>query len=225
MTPAKPILFAGLSCLAMLAPAACQRLEAPASPTQETPAPAAPAATPEEAALWLDFRDAEARRMLDTPAPLRKGAGLGLARLENGAPAPIGPADRAAWETIGQRLAGRFGAVTPIAPIAAEIAAEAAPNPEPPLASLRRAAAMQRLDYVLIYRTHPRQGRERPARAEAALLDVRTGFLLASLQAEAGETGAADAAQALTALGPHLEDLARRMDVAAMRESPALPPP
>lgn len=230
-------------CLASsLVLAACTVAEAP--PSKSAPKPAAPAATttapaaplaPAEADAAALARELEIERLYRSALPFRRGGAFGLALVDETTSPVVAPAEaRAAWEKAAERLRGRFGALRPVTPLAADLAQGADPAAQTPTLRLRRAGAAQGLDYLIVYRLDTEAaggaglfsgGARTTARAEAAILDVRTGAVLGAVatdpSAPAKSEGEARAA-AMTALGDALDGLGRRLDADAMRA--AAPP-
>lgn len=230
-------------CLASgLALAACSPAEAPApkSAAAAPVRPAAPAAiAPPLSAAEADAaalaRELEIERLYRSALPFRRGGAFGLALVDEGAAPIVAPPEaRAAWDKAAERLRGRFGALRPVTPLATDLAQGADPSQQTPTMRLRRAGAAQGLDYLIVYRLEVDQagsgglfgrGARYAARAEAAILDVRTGAVLGAVAtdptAPATSESAARAA-AMTALGDALDGLGRRLDADAMRA--AAPP-
>jgi hypothetical protein len=161
----------------------------------------------------------------------------------SGAPMAQGAAERAAWVALRAELEPRLGALIDTAPLSVRLSGEPTRDRT---ALLRRAGALQGLDYVLAYEIRstisqapraifvaPRWRGE--AAAEAVLIDVASGGIVGTAQAEAAidsrtlaapELGApplevrtrtALDAAAVSALGVDLDRLARRLETEAMR--------
>jgi hypothetical protein len=165
-------------------------------------------------------------RLLRAAAPYRRGGAFGLVFVDGISPAAAPPEAAPTWAKLAERLRGRFGTLRTLTPLAADLAAGAAD--EPPSVLLRRAAATQGLDYLVVSRLRLEPGRPKgligggaPTRAaaEAAIMDVRRGAILGGVETALAE--ADDAAQARTrallALGDELDILGRRLDAEAMR--------
>ncbi len=224
----------GLIFVSALAVGACSPPQQPAPAPNSAPSlPAAPL-TAEELNARAGARDADIARLMKTAAPYRRGGRFGLVLLTpDGAGLPDA-LDEAAWAPIAARLQGRFGALTRLTPMQVELAQSPDLPGVAPAEAIRRAGAMQRLDYILIYRVDLSETRtggildrgraSASARVEASVLDVASGGLIASASATSQSTpedkrAAPDSARAaaLTALGPELEAMARDLDAQAMR--------
>lgn len=200
---------------------------APAKPTATSP-PAVDPARAQELAL---ARDLEIERLYRAVRPYRRGGVVGIAYLDGVMPASPPQAAAAEWTRAAERLRGRFGDLRPLTPLTVDLAADPDLAGADPATLLRRAAAMQGLDYVLIYRLSApvaaRRGwfggaTETPSasQAEAAILDVRTGSILGSVTARPDAKAGAEGdprGQATAALIAELETLGRRLDADAMR--------
>lgn len=223
-----------------LAAAACS--PPPRAPTPASAPPAAPAApvSAEELTARASARDADISRLMKSAAPYRRGGRFGLVLLNPDGAALPDAIDEAAWAPIAARLQGRFGDLTRLTPMQVELAQSPDLPAAAPAEAIRRAGAMQRLDYILIYRIELSAARTggvldrgratASARVEASVLDVASGGLIASASASAQSTpadkrSAPDSARAnaLAALGPELETMARDLDAQAMRAAVAGP--
>jgi uncharacterized small protein (DUF1192 family) len=226
------ILFWGLA-LNACSPQPQTAPEPAAAAKAGSPAPIAPLSV-EELNARAAARDADIARLMKTAAPYQRGGRFGLVLLTpQGAGLPDA-VDEAAWAPIAARLQGRFGPLTRLTPMQVELAQSPDLPAAAPAEAIRRAGAMQRLDYILIYRVELSQMRtggaldrgraNAAARVEASVLDVASGGLIASASASAQSTpgdkrAAPDSARAaaLAALGPELEAMARDLDAQAMR--------
>jgi hypothetical protein len=194
------------------------------APAQQAAAARAPAA-PGEAATAALARDLEIDRILRTAPVYRRGGAFGLVLVDGMKPIAPPPEAAVAWAGLAERLRGRFGALRPVTPLAADLAA--GDPSETDAMRLRRAGAVQRLDYLIVYRLRETQVKtgwfsaaKTSATAEAAILDVRSGAVLGGITApptQALPDPAAARQAAVTALGAALDDLGRRLDADAMR--------
>ncbi|MEO0467077.1 MAG: hypothetical protein AAF216_11095 [Pseudomonadota bacterium] len=160
--------------------------------------------------------DADVMRIAQIEPQLEFPARIGLARIQWGQLQTI-PADEAAiWQKMAEQIGPEMGDFIPVSPLIAEMVAE----PRAPgrssaanvIADVRRGAARQHLDYVLIYEVGtskrerandiavadltiigmfvlPTRGVEVEASASAILLDVRNGYPYATLTGHAEENG------------------------------------
>lgn len=146
--------------------------------------------------------DADVRRIAAVEPALIFPARIGLARIENGRLTAVPAAEAEIWAGSAETLGGSYGEFVPVSPlIAAMVAPASAPDTRTARAvgDIRRGAARQHLDYVLVYEVTARSGREAnalsftdlsiigmyvlPTRnvkvsgaANAVLLDVRNGY-------------------------------------------------
>ncbi len=159
-----------------------------------------------DAALVSDSGvDADIARIAAVEPALAFPARIGIAYIDEGRIAGIPAAHQQSWAPLSERIAGRFGEVVPISPLIAGMVAE---GPEPDrwrpdtsqlIANIRRGAARQHVDYVLVYEVSdtdttkgnalkaadwsilglfmlPSRDVEVRAAASAVLLDVRNGY-------------------------------------------------
>lgn len=146
--------------------------------------------------------DADVRRIAAVEPSLIFPARIGLARIEKGRLTALPPAEAEIWAGSAQALGETYGEFVPVSPlIAAMVAPAAAPDSRAArvVGDIRRGAARQHLDYVLVYEVTASGGREAnalsftdlsiigmyvlPTRnievtgaANAVLLDVRNGY-------------------------------------------------
>ncbi|MGF1629263.1 MAG: hypothetical protein ACFCUT_07315 [Kiloniellaceae bacterium] len=155
--------------------------------------------------------DADIAAVADVEPQLRFPARLGLARIENGTLTPVPHAEAEAWQALAERLGSGYGTFLPVSPLIAALAAdEKAPRiPRDSFRSyqrsltevvraVRRGAARQHLDAVLIYEPFgkseetsnplaitkialigfflPTEDIEAEGSAQAVLVDVRNGY-------------------------------------------------
>ena len=149
-------------------------------------------------------------------------ARIGIAHIRHGQLAAVPPKHLEAWTPLRERIEPRLGEVVPISPlIAGMVAAPVQPGQATPVVdNIRRGAARQHVDYVLIYETHrPRTERTRnglsfadlsiiglfvlptrdvavEATASAVLLDVRNGYPYGTASGVATKDGLATADKA-----------------------------
>lgn len=207
---------------------------APAATPPRTAAAAAAPLSPAEADAVALAREMEIDRLYRAATPFRRGGLFGLVHVgADAAPIPAPPEAAPAWDKAAERLRGRFGALRLVTPLAADLAQGADAAQQTATTRLRRAGAAQGLDYVIVYRVTAEKtgaaslfGGERfVARAEAAILDVRTGAVLGAVATDPGEPAASEStarAAAMAALTETLDGLGRRLDADAMRA--AAPP-
>jgi hypothetical protein len=189
------------------------------------------------------LRDADIAALSRRQVVFQPGAKTGLAYLIDNAPAVAPKWQEDSWAKLRPRLNARLSGLTPLSPLASNLAqGAAAPSP---LDALRRASAMQGFQYLLIYQVNARANKsggglfgggtwKSEGLAQFALLDVTSGRILASgdgrsAAAAASEKEKAEALAneaALTAMASALENELRRLDTEAMRASgPRLDPP
>ncbi len=151
--------------------------------------------------------DAEIREIAAIEPSLAFPARIGLARIEDGRLRSIPAAEAAIWAATLQDLGAGYGDFVPVNPIIAGMVRPVdtldkkrrALSPEDAVAAVRRGAARQHLDYVLIYEVGavgqsrqnalsatdltivglfvlPSRGVEVEAAASGLLIDVRTGY-------------------------------------------------
>lgn len=99
--------------------------------------------------------DQEIREIAAIEPALRFPARIGVARVENRALTSVPPAELVYWGELAERLGPQTGEFAPVSPL---VAATVDPNggarpgsPAALIADIRRGAARQHLDYVLIY--------------------------------------------------------------------------
>lgn len=189
--------------------------------------------------------DEDVRRIAAIEPNLEFPARIGLARIEHGHLQTL-PADEAAiWQALAEEIGPELGEFVPVSPLIAEMVAEPR-DPEASMAAnviadIRRGAARQHLDYVLVYEVAatrrerandiavadltiigmfvlPTRGVEVEASASALLLDVRNGYPYASLTGHAEESAHARVVDARSRLH-ELAESAQARAVADLAES------
>lgn len=144
-------------------------------------------------------------------------ARIGIARVERGSLTSIPADEGAAWTESAERLGTGYGEFVPISPLIAEMVSEpvtvgTSSRAAQLVANIRRGAARQHLDYVLVYEVNsvqrdkanalaladltiigmfvvPSRTIDAQAQANGLLLDVRNGYPYATLSAVGDETG------------------------------------
>ncbi len=167
---------------------------------------AATGATVAEASMGHIGVDADIARIAAVEPALVFPARIGIAHIDRGQLAGIPASHQKSWAPLSDRIAGRFGEVVPISPLIAGMVAEGIdpknvrPNTSRLIANIRRGAARQHVDYVLVYEVAdldatttgnalkaadwsilglfmlPSRNVEVKATASAVLLDVRNGY-------------------------------------------------
>lgn len=167
--------------------------------------------------------DDEIRQIAAIEPNLRFPARIGLTRIEHGRLAGLPETEAASWSGLADQLGPDFGTFAPVSPL---IAAMVDPGEDPRkrhyvhdenatrglIADIRRGAARQHLDYVLVYEVNtvtdaranglsladltvigmfvlPSRNVEVEATASAILIDVRNGYPYATLTGFAEEEG------------------------------------
>ena len=165
--------------------------------------------------------DADVRRIAAVEPDIRFPARIGLARIQRGRLVGV-PADEGyIWQALAEELGPRYGDFVPVSPLIAASVGERgtldeystiySPTQEV-IADIRRGAARQHIDYVLVYEVgSSKQGKanaisladlsivgmfvlpsrsiEVEASASGILLDVRNGYPYATLTAHAEKNG------------------------------------
>ncbi len=160
--------------------------------------------------------DQDVREIANIEPDLQFPARIGLARIDYGRLTTI-PGDEALiWSDVAEQIGTDFGTFVPISPmIAASVARPNTPDMDASaaiVADIRRGAARQHVDYVIIYETVsqaaekanalaladltvigwfvlPSRTVEVEASASALMLDVRNGYPYATLTAHAEKKG------------------------------------
>ncbi|MFW6300468.1 MAG: hypothetical protein ACOC20_06065, partial [Oceanicaulis sp.] len=117
------------------------------------PAAAAGAAAREQAKAEASL-DEEIRAIAAIEPALRFPARIGVARVENRQLTSVPPSELAYWGELAERLGPETGAFAPVSPLITAMVAPAAGRHATPgalIADIRRGAARQHLDYVLVY--------------------------------------------------------------------------
>jgi hypothetical protein len=149
--------------------------------------------------------DADVRAIAAVEPDLRFPARIGLARIQGAALTAAPPEELAAWATLAERLGPEVGEFVPVSPLIAEMVDPPSRNRYNRVSSsevvghIRRGAARQHLDYVLVYEVTtgwseganalsladatvlglfivPSRNVEVEAAANALLIDVRNGY-------------------------------------------------
>jgi hypothetical protein len=170
-----------------------------------------------KSALGASDVDADVRAIAAIEPDLRFPARIGLARIEGARLTATPPEELALWGELAERLGTDVGELIPVSPLIAEMVDPTAPEPAPPapgayhaaptapqaaadvVGHIRRGAARQHLDYVLVYEVTtdwsqsanalsvadvsilglfvlPSRRLEVEAAANALRLDVRNGY-------------------------------------------------
>lgn len=174
---------------------------------------------------WTDL-DEDIREIAAIEPNLRFPARIGLARIDPSGELVNLPAEEGlAWQGLGEKLGPEFGAFVPVSPlIAATVAAGPVRNGahgdlKQTLANIRRGAARQHIDYVLVYEVGvqderagnilgfgnltvlglfvlPSVGIEVEAVSSALLMDVRNGYPYAMITEYTQENGVSSVSRA-----------------------------
>ncbi len=167
-------------------------------------------------AATVNTVDADVRRIAAIEPTLAFPARIGVARIHNGALTGL-PADEARiWQDAASEMDDAYGEFVPISPLIASMVAapraKGADRTSAIISHIRRGAARQHVDYVLVYevgsstRTKanalsladltiigmfvlPSRTHDIKASASAVMLDVRTGYPYATLTAHADKQG------------------------------------
>ena len=144
-------------------------------------------------------------------------ARIGIAHISEGRLASVPAAHLAAWSPLRERIEPRLGEVVPISPLITGMVSKPAPRGQrdATIANIRRGAARQHVDYVLVYETHrptshrdknalslsdlsiigmfvlPSREVEVEATASAIMLDVRNGYPYGTASGVATKDGVA----------------------------------
>lgn len=162
--------------------------------------------------------DADVRAIAAIEPTLEFPARIGLARIDNGRLTSV-PADEGyIWQDTLEDLGPRYGEFVPVSPLIAATVAEYGEekrywnDPAETIANIRRGAARQHLDYVLVYEVGssrqekanalaladltvigmfvlPSRSIEVEASASGLMIDVRTGYPYATLTAHSEKKG------------------------------------
>ena len=194
--------------------------------------------------------DAEIREIAAVEPNLQFPARIGLARIEHGRLAGIPGAEGEAWGSLVAQLGPEFGTFAPVSPLIAAMV----DNPEAPrtryqdnyvqelIADIRRGAARQHLDYVLVYEVSsnreeranglaladltvigmfvlPSRDVEVDATASAILIDVRNGYPYATLTGFAEKGGLSRVVSARSTTNTLVEDAELRAVEALIDEA------
>lgn len=158
--------------------------------------------------------DADVRRIAAIEPDLRFPARIGLARIDNGQLVTLPGDEGYIWQDLASELGEGYGEFVPVSPLIAATVSDAKYSRDPgdTIAHIRRGAARQHLDYVMIYEVGasrqekanalaladltiigmfvlPTRSLEVEASASAIMLDVRTGYPYATLTAHAEKSG------------------------------------
>ena len=169
--------------------------------------------------------DADVRRIAAIEPDIRFPARIGLARIQRGSLVGV-PADEGyIWQALAEDLGPLYGEFVPVSPLIAASVAEpgavdkhgyAYNSTQDVIANIRRGAARQHIDYVLVYEVGssnqgkanaisladltvigmfvlPSRSIEVDASASGILLDVRNGYPYATMTAHAEKNGLARA--------------------------------
>lgn len=164
-----------------------------------------------------DGVDADVRRIAAVEPDLRFPARIGLARIEKGRLSAVPQGEAETWMETAQNLGSGYGEFVPVSPLVAEMVSPSrthATQAREAVADIRRGAARQHLDYVLVYEVAANSARESnllaiadltligafvlPSRnvkvrsaASAVLLDVRNGYPYGTASATASDSALA----------------------------------
>ena len=160
--------------------------------------------------------DDEVRQIAAIEPSLIFPARIGLARIEGGRLTTLPEHDARAWQEQVEKLGDTYGEFVPVSPLIAEmVSAPSSTRLNPAadvIAHIRRGAARQHLDYVLVYEVGasrreksnalsladltiigmfvlPTRTIEVEATASGLMLDVRTGYPYATLTTHADRSG------------------------------------
>ena len=166
--------------------------------------------------------DADIQRIAAVEPNLVFPARIGIAHIDRGRLSAVPPAHLDAWTPLRERIEPRLGEVVPISPLITAMVAKSAQRGDVVnvVNDIRRGAARQHVDYVLVYETlEPRDTRrtnglaftdlsvlglfvlpsrevEVEATASAVLLDVRNGYPYGTASGVATQDGVATAYRA-----------------------------
>ena len=160
--------------------------------------------------------DEDVRRIASIEPNLVFPARIGLARIERGRLTTLPEEDARAWQDQVEKLGTTYGEFVPVSPMIAEMVNTSSPTRSSSaadiMAHIRRGAARQHLDYVLVYEVGasrqeksnalaladltiigmfvlPSRTIDVEATASGLMLDVRTGYPYATLTTHADKTG------------------------------------
>lgn len=160
--------------------------------------------------------DEDVRRIASIEPNLVFPARIGLARIERGRLTTLPEEDARAWQDQVEKLGATYGEFVPVSPMIAEMVNTSSPTRSSSaadiMAHIRRGAARQHLDYVLVYEVGasrqeksnalaladltiigmfvlPSRTIDVEATASGLMLDVRTGYPYATLTTHADKTG------------------------------------
>lgn len=169
--------------------------------------------TSNETALAVDE---DVRRIASIEPNLIFPARIGLARIERGRLTTLPAEDARVWQDQVEKLGATYGEFVPVSPMIAEMVSTASSSRSSSaadiMAHIRRGAARQHLDYVLVYEVGasrqeksnalaladltiigmfvlPSRTIDVEATASGLMLDVRTGYPYATLTTHADKTG------------------------------------
>lgn len=169
--------------------------------------------TSSETALAVDE---DVRRIASIEPNLIFPARIGLARIERGRLTTLPAEDARVWQDQVEQLGATYGEFVPVSPMIAEMVSTASSSRSSSaadiIAHIRRGAARQHFDYVLVYEVGasrqeksnalaladltiigmfvlPSRTIDVEATASGLMLDVRTGYPYATLTTHADKTG------------------------------------
>mgnify|MGYP003628915148 CR=1 FL=1 len=160
--------------------------------------------------------DADVRRIAAVEPNLKFPARIGIARVQDGALGVVPDTEGAIWQDLAEDLGPLYGEFVPVSPLIAAMVSEkpaAGSNAAARvIADIRRGAARQHLDYVLVYEVSstmrnkasalsvadltvigmfvlPGRNVEAEATASGLVIDVRNGYPYATMTAFADKKG------------------------------------
>ena len=160
--------------------------------------------------------DKDVRQIASIEPNLLFPARIGIARISRGQLTAVPETEARVWEAATEDMGSLYGTFVPVSPLIAEMvsapAAEGMSRAASTVANIRRGAARQHLDYVLIYEVGsssrdksnalaladltiigmfvlPSRDLEVTASASGLLVDVRNGYPYATLTTHAEKTG------------------------------------
>lgn len=120
----------------------------------DPPAPRPAQALTEDGKTGAQSLDEEIRAIAAIEPALRFPARIGVARVEHRRLTSVPPAELSHWGALAERLGPRVGEFAPVSPLIAAMV-DSTPrgraSPAELIADIRRGAARQHLDYVLVY--------------------------------------------------------------------------
>lgn len=168
--------------------------------------------------------DADVRRIAAVEPNIRFPARIGLARINRGSLVGVPGDEGYIWQELAEELGPSYGEFVPVSPLIASMVGPAKDidrsrgwrDPANAIADIRRGAARQHLDYVLVYEVGsssqekanaialadltvigmfvlPSRSVEVEASASGILIDVRNGYPYAQVTAHAEKNGLARA--------------------------------